>query len=232
MPHKDLEQRRAYQRTYQKEWQTRQREKMREYQRSYRERHRERILDRRRAAYWADVEESRARNRAKNDPAKAHAYYEANKEHISARNRAYRLAHPAEHKARNRAWFLANRERKQALDRAWRASHKEHLDARRRALQLARKREAWAHYGGARCACCGITDERFLTIDHLHGGGYKHRQEIRRNGEGSNFYRWLQKHNYPEGYRVLCMNCNYAYGHFGSCPHTQPPARTRKPKPK
>jgi hypothetical protein len=32
-------------------------------------------------------------------------------------------------------------------------------------------------------------------------------------------YHYLRKHNYPPGFRVLCHNCNMAFGHFGRCPH-------------
>lgn len=36
-------------------------------------------------------------------------------------------------------------------------------------------------YGGA-CACCGESREPFLAIDHIAGGGNKHRKEIRACG--------------------------------------------------
>ena len=29
-----------------------------------------------------------------------------------------------------------------------------------------------------------------------------------------------RKNNYPEGFQVLCSNCNFAKGKYGSCPHT------------
>lgn len=73
-------------------------------------------------------------------------------------------------------------------------------------------------YGGLKCACCGETRIEFLSIDHIAGGGNKHRREITGTC-GTRFYGWLKKNNYPEGYQVLCMNCNFAKGHFGSCPH-------------
>ena len=30
---------------------------------------------------------------------------------------------------------------------------------------------------------------------------------------------WLKKNNFPDGFRVLCMNCNWAKSAFGICPH-------------
>jgi hypothetical protein len=36
---------------------------------------------------------------------------------------------------------------------------------------------------------------------------------------GTHLYLWLKQNNYPPGFRVLCMNCNFAIGHSGYCPH-------------
>ena len=33
--------------------------------------------------------------------------------------------------------------------------------------------------------------------------------------------KWLKKNNYPEGYRVLCANCNWAMRYGKVCPHEQ-----------
>jgi len=80
------------------------------------------------------------------------------------------------------------------------------------------KLAAFNAYGGCRCACCGETNPKFLTIDHVFGGGNKHRKT---NNIG-NFYNWLKGQNYPEGYQVLCYNCNCARGHNGGvCPHVE-----------
>ena len=73
---------------------------------------------------------------------------------------------------------------------------------------------------GRICACCGEDRPEFLTIDHIHGGGNRHRRELKRNG-GVSFYCWLIQQGFPEGYRTLCMNCNFARGNYGYCPHEQ-----------
>lgn len=77
--------------------------------------------------------------------------------------------------------------------------------------------EVLKHYSNGLmiCDCCPENRYEFLTIDHIKGGGTKHRKIVK------NMYRWLKKNNYPDGYRVLCMNCNYSYGHYGYCPHQQ-----------
>ena len=71
------------------------------------------------------------------------------------------------------------------------------------------------------CACCGETLIEFLTIDHINNDGAKHRMEIggRKDFGGHQLYRWLIKQGFPEGYRVLCINCNFSLGHYGYCPH-------------
>lgn len=74
-----------------------------------------------------------------------------------------------------------------------------------------------SHYGGE-CACCGETRWEFLTIDHINGNGTEHRKVV---GQGTKFYRWLIKNNFPSDYQVLCMNCNWALGKWGYCPHNQ-----------
>ena len=53
------------------------------------------------------------------------------------------------------------------------------------------------------CEICGENDFDVLAIDHINGGGNKHRKEIARHTVD-----YLIKNNFPEGYRVLCMNCN------------------------
>jgi hypothetical protein len=61
------------------------------------------------------------------------------------------------------------------------------------------------------CVRCPFSDIRALSIDHIEGGGNKHRKSIGANqGQGGTvFYSWLKEHGYPDGYQTLCMNCQY-----------------------
>lgn len=77
------------------------------------------------------------------------------------------------------------------------------------------KKAIFLHYGAV-CVCCGETRTEFLTVDHVNGGGTKHRKDL---GGGTKFFQWLKDNNFPEGYRILCMNCNFSLGRFGYCPH-------------
>jgi len=79
------------------------------------------------------------------------------------------------------------------------------------------RREVLTHYsnGFLICACCGETHYEFLALDHINGGG---RQERKERGNKMQ-WRWLQILNYPNGYQVLCHNCNCAKHVYGECPH-------------
>lgn len=70
------------------------------------------------------------------------------------------------------------------------------------------KLEVFTHYcdGTPVCKHCGFSDIRALSIDHINGGGRQHRNEIKRNC-GTDFYRWLRDNNHPDGFQVLCYNC-------------------------
>lgn len=79
----------------------------------------------------------------------------------------------------------------------------------------AMKKAVFDHYGN-RCECCGETRPEFFTIDHLNNDGAKHRKEM---GRGFKIHKWLLKHRFPDGFRLLCYNCNCSRGHYGYCPH-------------
>jgi hypothetical protein len=84
------------------------------------------------------------------------------------------------------------------------------------------KAEVLRYYGES-CACCGESRYEFLAIDHINGGGLKHRRE-----EGfKSIYGWLKRKGFPEGFRTLCANCNSALGYFGFCPHSDLEAHQR-----
>ena len=71
-------------------------------------------------------------------------------------------------------------------------------------------------YYGSRCKCCGESRNEFLCVDHLNGGGSKHRKELRGK---SSIFRYIIRNNYPKEFRVLCHNCNQSLGYYGYCPH-------------
>lgn len=71
------------------------------------------------------------------------------------------------------------------------------------------------HYGGV-CKCCGETRPECLSIDHIDGGGKAH---VRAIGGPNRLCEWIIKNNFPNNFRLLCHNCNFAEGQKGGCPH-------------
>lgn len=73
-------------------------------------------------------------------------------------------------------------------------------------------------YGGS-CNCCGELEPKFLTLDHINGGGSRDRG-IYAGGTYNLLYA-LKREGWPKDkYQVLCMNCNWAKGRWeGICPH-------------
>lgn len=120
-----------------------------------------------------------------------------------------------------------NKDRAKNRAAVWRASNQDKVGATSRAYRQRLKTEAIAAYGGV-CDCCNESREVFLAIDHVNGGGLKHRKAIGKRGGGA-FYKWLQDHGWPHGYRVLCHNCNFATHVLGTCPHRDRSAKIMAP---
>lgn len=77
--------------------------------------------------------------------------------------------------------------------------------------------------GVVKCQCpgCNVDDEMFLTIDHINDDGASHRSKIG-NGMWS-FYWWAKRNGFPDGFQVLCYNCNCGRSRNGGiCPHLTP----------
>ena len=72
-------------------------------------------------------------------------------------------------------------------------------------------------YGG-KCKCCGETQNEFLALDHINGGGTKERKRV----HAHTLYSFVIRNNFPPEYRILCHNCNASLGHYGYCPHNLP----------
>jgi hypothetical protein len=137
-----------------------------------------------------------------------------------ARDRAYGRKRMAATKADPIAYaaYLADMRARFA---EWKARNPEHG----RQYVDAVKREALAAYGGVGCGCCGETELRFLTLDHMRGDGWRHRAELgSRTLGGGTLYRKLRSLGWPQdlGLAVRCYNCNLGRsynGVDGACPH-------------
>lgn len=93
--------------------------------------------------------------------------------------------------------------------------YKEEVSAPARTRRRQRER-ILSHYGKI-CSCCGEADLLKLTIDHVDGGGCKHRKESR-----GNIYKQIIDAGFPSSYRILCANCNHsARMGQGVCTHSR-----------
>lgn len=105
----------------------------------------------------------------------------------------------------------------------WRSENPDAQNARTKKYVDGLKNKVLSAYGH-RCECCGEARREFLSIDHVGGGGLKHRMSLSRNGKSctqGTFYLWIIKNGFPTSLRLLCFNCNCAIGFFGYCPHVQ-----------
>jgi len=90
------------------------------------------------------------------------------------------------------------------------------------------------HYskGTFECSCCGEKERDFLVIDHMvNGQGNQHRRAIfgvKASG-GHRMHQWLTKNGFPEGFQVLCANCNSSKGKHGECVHKVRPREPERP---
>jgi len=90
--------------------------------------------------------------------------------------------------------------------------------AQSKIYRIALRLEVLQHYSKKEkpeCACCLVAALEFLGIDHIKGGGSRHKKLVR------HIYSWLKKNNFPKDFRVLCHNCNQSLGAYGYCPHNK-----------
>lgn len=84
------------------------------------------------------------------------------------------------------------------------------------------KHATFTAYGGVYCRCCGETEIRFLTLDHVNNDGFKHKVNGRERATGCKMYLQLKAAGYPNDppLQVLCYNCNCGRScNKGICPH-------------
>ena len=127
-----------------------------------------------------------------------HDYHLKNRERINKRKKNWRLRNPDKTKMYN-ARLYEKRKKQKPLE----------------------KLQVFQHYskGIIKCACCKEKEYDFLCIDHING-----KKAVGHTKEHSSYrlYKWLISHGFPEGFQVLCFNCNLAKLFFDICPHKRP----------
>lgn len=90
-----------------------------------------------------------------------------------------------------------------------------------KAYQRRLRDDVIAAYGG-QCACCGISDRKYLHLYHIEGRG---KEDRKLHGWGYRFHLTLKQRGFPPGLQVLCANCHNAKTYYTGCdPHTTSPA--------
>lgn len=162
-------------------------------------------------------------------------WYDKHKDDPEFKEKQKRSANTYKEKYIKKYGIESWRKRGCATQKEYRNSPKFNIENHRNIVRKWRENlafEVLTHYSGnpLRCACpncyyhihdCPI---EFLTIDHINNDGAKQRENLyngkRRYGAGKRFYSWLKQNGYPEGYQVLCYNCNCGKErNKGVCPH-------------
>ena len=112
--------------------------------------------------------------------------------------------------------------------------NKDRLSKKTKLDRITNKKTVFKHYSKGKlvCNCCKLDGNYgrivgldFLTVDHIMP-----KKEMEKNEEmkkigysstrkGSSLYQWLITTNFPNGFQILCWNCNKAKGILGKCPH-------------
>ena len=134
-------------------------------------------------------------------------YHQRNKEVARRNSKAWRKRNPERRRELEALYRERHRDGELARHRLYRENNRLRIRAEARKHNMIAKVIVLRHYSlnerFASCVRCGMVDVRCLTIDHINGGGNKHRKTDAR----ANIYRYLRKRNYPPGYQTMCMNC-------------------------
>lgn len=132
-------------------------------------------------------------------------------------NRKYAKEHKDKMNENNRLWRKTSKGKEYVRRESakYRRKYREEIIVKNQQYREKVRLEVLNHYGTS-CKCCGESDIRFLTIDHIDNNGNEHR---RVDNNAKNIYTWLKKHGFPDRFQVLCFNCNLAKKIYGACPH-------------
>lgn len=125
----------------------------------------------------------------------------------------------------NQKSYYRNYERSLKVKKKWRLNHKQEICDYHKSIRIENRDIGGIPYniwkklcydektiqvlfyysnGYMKCDLCGEDDIDVLNIDHENGDGMEHRKTFK-----GNINNWLIQNNFPEGFRVLCRNCNW-----------------------
>ena len=111
-------------------------------------------------------------------------------------------------RSRYAAWYKRNlakaRKQKRENMRRYRNENPQKHREQSRLSKRKLKCQVFGIYGTA-CKCCGFSDIRALTLDHVFNNGSDERKAIGERG----VYRRSLLAEYRSEYQILCMNCQF-----------------------
>jgi hypothetical protein len=106
----------------------------------------------------------------------------------------------------NKRYYEKNKEHYHKYSKEYWRNNYDIIKKKIRNYRINLRHEVFQHYSPElKCQCCGESHFEFLTLDHIHGNGHLEQKEHKKD-----MILWVKQHNYPEGYQVLCMNCNFS----------------------
>lgn len=126
----------------------------------------------------------------------------------NAYGRKYLLEHP-EYREYKKSYLKRWQVEHPNYQKEWRKTHKGKCKEYAQNSNFREKMKVLGYYSKSippSCEHCKIDNPDVLCIDHINNIGIQKRKEV---GLGNTFYQWLITHNFPEGYQVLCWNCNH-----------------------
>ena len=190
----------------------------------YYQKNKEKIKQKGRERYYKNIKKIRKFQKLR---------YQKNKELAIQRVREWRKNNPEKVKKQRANWRAKSKEKIKVYNKRYLRKHpenrkktmkkfyennKEKISKYHKSYGEKLKIEILSYYsgGGPICACCGITEIKFLNLDHIKGRkNYGHKKGL----GGSRLYKILKDQGFPPGYQVLCWNCNNAKWILGYCPH-------------
>jgi hypothetical protein len=136
---------------------------------------------------------------------KRKCWRDSNRERINQLIRLDRINDPEKYRVRERR---RSKEQIRIAHERYRILHQDKIKLKKHYDRIKEKIIAFYIYsnGNMQCLLCGNSEFICLGLDHI-GGGTQHRKLIAK--ANYNIYNLLRQQNFPDGYRLLCQNCNF-----------------------
>ncbi|RDJ35314.1 MAG: hypothetical protein DWQ19_10900 [Crenarchaeota archaeon] len=120
-------------------------------------------------------------------------------------DREYRARHRDKIKKKKHLYYEQNKDHIKCKTVRYQKHNPDKVKAYSKTARENLKIEIFNHYCNCNIECknCGQNQLHLLTVDHVNGGGSQHKRRIK------NLYSWIKRNNFPEGFQVLCWNCQF-----------------------